>query len=444
LKSFSLDRLLLVAAALYFLVAGASQAWKYSYDFTAVYCGARCLLHGCDPYDTRQLSLEYSHAGGTDPAFQEGRWPSSYPPVYPPAVFVVVSPVSVLGFPAARMVWFLLNAGLFVWAVSLILSACPESYRWLANLLAACFLSSGVILLKAGQPACAAVSLLIIACVLFWRRKQMVLAACLLCLSLAIKPQIGGLVALYLLIEKPNRRYVAAAMAGAFAILILGAGTLQLHPGSQTWLADLRGNVAASLLPGHINDPSFPSAGEVNLQSAAIIAIPDARIASLLTYGVVLILLALWAGGLAKSRWSEGSRFLGLGALVVFSMLPVYHRDYDIVLLLLTIPMIVAVVRQRQALGFLIAAITLLAIAPIQRNASAWLMTHHPALRLEILAHRIWFLLVLREQILATVVLFCLYLAAIYLIRPAAEPTLAANALSGHPEGSSSGMRVEI
>jgi Glycosyltransferase family 87 len=442
LKSFSLDRLVLVAAALYFLVAGASQAWQYSYDFTAVYCGARCLLHGCDPYDTRQLSLEYGHAGGTDPAFQNGRWPAAYPPVYPPAVFVVVSPVSLLGFPAARVAWFLLNAGLFAWAVTLVLSACPENYRWLANLLAACFLVSGLVLLRAGQPACAAVCLLVIAWALFRRQKHMVLAACLLCLSLAIKPQIGGLVALYLLIEKANRRYVAAAMAGAVAILVLGAGMLQLHPGSQTWLADLRGNVADSLLPGHINDPSSPSAGEVNLQSAAIIAVPDAKIASLLTYGVVLILLALWAVALAKTRWSESSRFLGLGALVVFSMLPVYHRDYDIILLLLTIPMIVAVVRQRQALGFLIATMTVLAIAPVQRNANAWLMSHYPAFRLEILAHRILFLLVLREQILATVVLFCLYLAAIYLIRPAAES--AAAAFNG-PHGSSpSGIRVEI
>jgi hypothetical protein len=85
---------------------------------------------------------------------------------------------------------------------------------------------------------------------------------------------------------------------------------------------------------------------------------------------------------------------------------------------------------------------TVLAIAPVQRNANAWLMSHYPAFRLEILAHRILFLLVLREQILATVVLFCLYLAAIYLIRPAAE--LAAAAFNG-PHGSSpSGIRVEI
>ena len=43
-----------LSAIVFFWVAGA-RVLKASNDFVPVYTGARCLLHGCNPYDTAQL-----------------------------------------------------------------------------------------------------------------------------------------------------------------------------------------------------------------------------------------------------------------------------------------------------------------------------------------------------------------------------------------------------
>jgi hypothetical protein len=159
-------------AALIFLVLGGLRAFYIWNDFVPVYAGARCLLRGCNPYGTGEL-------------------------VYPPSTLLVLSPLALFQYPAAWLIWFLLNGALFVAAVVLVLSLCPKRHRWLTTTLGAVFLAGSSQLLILAQPAAFAGSLLVIGVYFFLRGRALLVGTVLLMLSLAVKPQLGGLIVLY-------------------------------------------------------------------------------------------------------------------------------------------------------------------------------------------------------------------------------------------------------
>jgi hypothetical protein len=159
-----LHLLALCISALVLFAVGGARVFHSSNDFVPVYTGARCLLHGCNPYDTSQLEQQFYQAGG-----HPGELPSWLidVPVYPPSTFLVLSPLALLPFPAARLLWFLLSGGLLVTAAGLTLSVNPPPHRWLATALVSFFLVTAGILLVLGQPAVFAISLVVIGSCLF-------------------------------------------------------------------------------------------------------------------------------------------------------------------------------------------------------------------------------------------------------------------------------------
>src|SRR5277367_4820377 len=110
--------LVVCLSGLILFALGGARVIHASNDFIPVYSGARCLLHGCNPYDTSQLEKQFFLAGGH--AAELPSWNIDVP-VYPPSTFLVLSPLALLPFPAARLIWFLLNGCLFVAATGLIL-----------------------------------------------------------------------------------------------------------------------------------------------------------------------------------------------------------------------------------------------------------------------------------------------------------------------------------
>src|SRR6202021_3214782 len=100
-----LPLLVLFISSLVLLAAGGARVIHSSNDFVPVYTGARCLLHGCNPYDTSQLEQQFYQAGG-----HAGELPSWLidVPVYPPSTFLVLSLLALLPFLAAPCFCFLL------------------------------------------------------------------------------------------------------------------------------------------------------------------------------------------------------------------------------------------------------------------------------------------------------------------------------------------------
>ena len=91
-----LKLLVLCIASLIFLVDGGRKALVDSCDFVPVYTGARCLLHGCNPYDTAQLNQQYFQSGGR--AEELVSWPAEMP-MYPPSTLLVLTPLALFRYP---------------------------------------------------------------------------------------------------------------------------------------------------------------------------------------------------------------------------------------------------------------------------------------------------------------------------------------------------------
>jgi hypothetical protein len=105
--------------------------------------------------------------------------------------------------------------------------------------------------------------------------------------------------------------------------------------------------------------------------------------------------------------------------------MPVYHRFYDTRLLLLSVPAVVIVFQKRRVWGTMIAALTVLTAISVQYRVQMFLLQQGKWQ--SILANKFLFVLLLRHQNLLMLVLFLLYLAAIFSLRlssPAAMDAL--------------------
>ena len=407
-----LHLLVLGSAAIVFFAAGAARAFRASNDFVPVYTGARCLLHGCNPYDTAQLEQQFFQGGG-----HPGELPSWQidVPVYPPSTFLALSPLAMLPFPVARLVWFLLNGSLFVVATGLIVGLCPRPQTWLATILASTFLLTSGILLVLAQPALFAISLVVIASFLFLRGRFLSVGALAFMLSLAVKPQIGGLIVLYLLVQRIHWRYAAMAMVGALACLLSAGFLLQHHPRSTAWATTLRGNLSATLSPGGSADPrpaNQQAIGDINLQTLTSIFFTEAKQFNAAAYVVFLALFALGITAIVRTTAGPETNLLALAALAILSLTPIYHRFYDSRLLLLTIPAAVIIFQQRRVMGAVISAFTVLAIISIQYRVQGYYLQQGKLQT--ILQNKFLLIALLRQQNLELLILFCLYLAALF------------------------------
>jgi hypothetical protein len=410
-----LHLLVVCIASLMLFAVGGAGVFHASNDFVPVYAGARCLVHGCDPYDTSQLEPEFFQAGGQ---------PSDLPswqidvPVYPPSTFLALAPIALLRFPVARLVWFLLNGCLFAIAAGLILSICPPPHRWLATIMVSFFVLTAGILLVLGQPAVFAISLVVIGSCLFLRGRFVPLGAFLFFLSLAVKPQIGGFIVLYFLAQRIYWRYAAVALAGAALLLLCASLVLGRHPRSAGWASTLRANLSATLSPGGSADPrpANPQAiGDENLQALTSIFMAKAGQFNAAAYAIFLALFG--AGMLVVLRANRGPELhmVALGALSILTLMPVYHRFYDTRLLLLSVPAVVMVFQRRRVLGTVIAVLTVLTAVSVQYRVQMFLLQQEKWQ--SVLANKFLFVLLLRHQNLLMLILFLLYLAAIFSLR---------------------------
>jgi len=394
---------------------GKPRVFHASNDFVPVYAGARCLVHGCEPYAPSQLEPEFFQAGGQ---------PSDLPswqidvPVYPPSTFLALAPIALLRFPVARLVWFLLNGCLFAIAAGLILSICPPPHRWLATIMVSFFVLTAGILLVLGQPAVFAISLVVIGSCLFLRGRFVPLGTFLFFLSLAVKPQIGGFIVLYFLAQRIYWRYAAVALAGAALLLLCASLVLGHHPRSAGWASTLRANLSATLSPGGSADPrpANPQAiGDENLQALTSIFISNAGQFNAAAYAIFLALFGAGMLVVLRANRVPELHMVALGALSILTLMPIYHRFYDTRLLLLSVPAVVIVFQRRRVLGTVIAVLTVLTAVSVQYRVQMFLLQQGKWQ--SVLANKFLFVLLLRHQNLLMLILFLLYLAAIFSLR---------------------------
>jgi hypothetical protein len=95
---------------------------------------------------------------------------------------------------------------------------------------------------------------------------------------------------------------------------------------------------------GDLSDPG-PTSISINnpdriidLQTVISVFRDDPRIYNPASYLICGALLLVWSIRTLRLRFSLASAWLALAAIAALSMLPVYHRQYDAKLLLLTVP----------------------------------------------------------------------------------------------------------
>jgi hypothetical protein len=402
-------------SALVFFVSSMSRFRHASNDFVPVYTGARCLLHGCNPYQPSQLEQEF-FAGAGKPG-EIPSWEIDMP-VYPPSTFLALVPLGLLKFPTARWVWYLLNGSLFVLAAAAIFSLCPQAYRWPAALLISFLVGSAGILLVLGQPGTFAISVSILGICLFLRGRLLWLATAFLLAGLAVKPQIGGFLVLYLFVRGIHRRYAAFALLGAGALLVCGGLILRHAPQSADWKTTLQNNLTSTLSPGGSADPrpgNTQAIGDINLQSLSSIFFPTPGAFNAVAYLCFVGLLGAGVGAVVRAPLSLETNLVALAALSVLSLLPVYHRFYDTRLLLLSVPGAMMVLHRRRTLGVVILVLTVLSSISLQYRLQINFL--QKGQWQNVVANKFLLIALLRQQNLELLLLYVLYVTAIFSLR---------------------------
>jgi len=331
-------------------------------DFrTAYYCGD-CLLHvHCDPYSERDVDALYSQRVERYPVSDRNRKVITRNP-YLPSVYVVAVPLALLPFGMGQALWLLAIVASFIVASFLMWSLARDRAPILgAALLAFCLANSGS-LIYFGNPAGFVVPLCVIATWCFVRQRYAALGIACLAVSLAFKPHDGGLVWLYFLLAGGELRRRALQTLAAVAAFTIPAVLWTMYIAPQ-WLHEMNANLQSFSVPGAMNDPSRGHGTLVltNLQTITSFFWPDPHAYNLAAYLLFAPLLIIWIVLVLRARATRNSAWFALASIACFSMLPLYHRQYDAKLIILSIPAFAVLWVRRDRIAWIALAVTGLA-----------------------------------------------------------------------------------
>ncbi len=311
-------------------------------DFKQPYASARCLLHGCNPYDEKDTHADFLRARGKDEDTEVFR---PYSALYPPFSLAMLAPVAALNYPAAHLLWFWTIGLLFSTAAILIADLClAYGTSWSMGFLLAVFTGSSTILLMLGQISGPVIALLVIG---FWcllRERLAWIAVIAFVVALLLKPHDSALLVCYLVFAGARWRRAFFATAIVTAMLVVGSVVWCQHqPASSHWLGDLTTNLKGNAQAGGANDPSQGSlAGPymANLQPLFAAGTRQLKLYNLAARVLTLVLIAAWSMLAWRTPNSPQKHVLGIASMACIMLLPIYHRQYDTRILLLVFPAI--------------------------------------------------------------------------------------------------------
>jgi hypothetical protein len=406
---------LLLLAGAEFVVRGPVRAIHSTTgfnDFLSPYIQAQAWMYGLDPYSPQTLldlwpaeALQYSFlqieaANGTLVAKR------GIPTAYPVTALVLVAPFGFIHWNIAYAIWLAINLFLFAGMIAALGALAGFSYREPAALLlitatlALAPFHTGIV---TANVSLVAVELGVIA-VWIARQRYEVIAAILVGISAGIKPQIGLCFVLYYLLR---RRWRLFGTAVAILIALATIGMLRLQVGHTPWLANYLNDNHILLETGvlgnftSINPTRF---GLINLQVALYPILNSVRLANGLASAMSGILLIIWLVEMVRRQGAE-FELLDLSAIVVISLLPIYHRFYDATLLVFPLCWALFSFRERKVRNF--AIICLLLMVPFLIPGGTLLETMETSGRIPsvlanqwwwqafIMSHQVWMLLFL-------------------------------------------------
>jgi len=332
------------------------------------------------------------------------------PSPYPPTTFAVLAPVCLLPWKFALWVW--ISISLTALATMLIAVAKMSGIRFSATsglFFLALYLGLAPIHtgLATANPTIVVAALSVLSLWLaeqHWDR----LAGLLIAGSICLKPPIGLCFLFFYLV---SRRWQVVATASGASMAITSVAIGRMWFAGLPWFASYHLLTQRMFAPGAIND--FTSANAVwfqlvNLQGAIDMILGNPVAATIVGLCAGTLLLILWTS-LKLSEGNRGNELLAVSALAVLSILPVYHRFYDTILLVL--PLAWALSPRNEA-SFRIRCLTVILIIPFLIPGAAFLNqisspVPHWAVDSQwwkalVIAHEAWFLLLLSILLLYT------------------------------------------
>lgn len=315
-------------------------------DFKAVYYGARCLIQHSDPYNQEEFLRVYRAEGGqlpSDPIVARSFLRVVPVFVYPPTTLFLVAPFASLPWGPAHVLWMFLLAGSLILAAFLIWSFANKFAPDVAILLTCIVLANCELLFASGRSAGIVISLCIVAAWCFIQERFVIAGILCMAVSLALKPHDAGLVWLYFLLAGGVCRRRALQTLVVVAVLGLPA-ILWVSQVSPHWMAEIHSSLAATSARGGLGDPGPTSSSMsehyriIDLQTVISIFWDNPRIYNPVSYLICGALLLVWSIHTLRSHFSPTRAWFALAAIAALSMLPIYHRQYDAKLVLLTIP----------------------------------------------------------------------------------------------------------
>ena len=341
-----------------FLLGG--RAAMHVQDFSGIYYPSRCLLHQSDPYNPSTMLRIYLQETGSQSLRASGLHDIQVvtSQVYLPTTFLLMVPFALLPWKAAFALWSFVSAGCFLLAVYLVWEICSVDAPRLAGVLLALFLATSATLIAVGNPSTIVIGLCVFSLWCFLRNRYAVLGTVSLAVALALKPHDVGFIWLFLLLIGGTFRK-RAVQTVALLVAICVPSVLWVSHVSPHWITEIRANLAADSVRGGTNDPGPTSDNIggidilVNLQTVFSVVRNESSFYNLATYLVCIPLLALWLFAAVRSERTELQVWLGLASIAALSMLPIYHRQHDAKLLLLTFPACAMLWSRRGVAGWL-------------------------------------------------------------------------------------------
>jgi hypothetical protein len=351
--------LLLLIGTVFFLLFGLATEVSSPHsmmDFKVVYYPTRCLIQGCDPYKADDVLhlFEVEEINSQLDAAKTRQIVTRF--IYLPSAFLVTAPFAMLPWKQAHLLWLMVTSLTFMTACFLIWNWSANYAPLVSGALIGFFIANSVTVMLLSNAAGIAIGFCVIAVWCFLKNRFVLIGVLCLAVSLGLKPQDAGLVWLYFLLA--GGIYRRRALQTLFATIALSLpAVLWVWHVSPYWLQEWHSNILALAVHGGVNDPGPTSSGAhgldmlVSLQTVFGSFTDDPHIYNSLTYLVCVPLLIVWGLVTLRRRCSPETTWLALGAIACLSMLPVYHRQLDTKLLLLTIPGCVVLWAKRNRVG---------------------------------------------------------------------------------------------
>jgi hypothetical protein len=262
---------------------------------------------------------------------------------YLPSAFSFTVPFALLPWWYAQALWTALTIGGIMLASFLMWTIGANHAPVISGCLIGFLLANSEVLAIQGMCAGIVISLCVVAVWCFLRERFVPAGILCFALSLAIKPQDTGLVWLYFLLAGGVYRKRAWQVLLAAVLLSLPALLWVWHL-SPHWIQELHSNIVALSAHGGLNDPGPATSGArglaavISLQAVISAFWDDPRIYNPASYLICAPFLLAWGIVTLRFRPTAARVWLGLAAIAAFSVLPIYHRQYDAKLLLLAVP----------------------------------------------------------------------------------------------------------